>query len=114
MADRCVDFLFAACRNFAGGMVNRLFLGMLEAGLTPTLVLLTGTFWTHAESPFRQLFWYSFQGWAGIVGSLLSYGLGQLGGALQPWEYIFLLLVRLSALQSSCGALFLTSPLIFF
>lgn len=98
MADGSLALFLTACRNFAGGMVNRLFLGMLEAGLTPTLVLLTGTFWTHAESPFRQLFWYSFQGWAGIVGSLLSYGLGQLGGALQPWEYIFLLLVSFSIL----------------
>lgn len=86
----------AACRSFAGGMVNRFVLGGLEAGATPTMVLLTGSFWTKAEIPSRQLFWYSFQAWAGVIGGILSYAIGHIDGKLQEWEYIFLIFGALS------------------
>jgi len=59
-----------ACTNFTTAMVNRFFLGFFEAAVTPGLSLLTGMWYTRAESPLRQTIWYSSVGWGGMIGSV--------------------------------------------
>lgn len=53
---------------------TRFFLGLLEAIVTPGLTLLTSIWYAQNEVPFRALIWYSFNGWAGILGGFVAYG----------------------------------------
>ncbi|KAI9069933.1 MFS general substrate transporter [Trametes sanguinea] len=86
-----------ACTNFAGTMVNRFFLGLLEAIVTPGMTLLTSIWYAQAEVPFRSLIWYSFNGWAGIFGGFVAYGIGHIENPeIALWKYIFLILGGMS------------------
>ncbi|KAJ7648779.1 MFS general substrate transporter [Mycena polygramma] len=88
----------AACRSFAGTMVNRFVLGMLEACVTPGLGLMTPFWWRLDEQPVRHLTWYCFNGVAGIFGDFLAYGLGHATNSkVPPWALIFLVLGAVTA-----------------
>ncbi|KAF8922343.1 major facilitator superfamily domain-containing protein [Mucidula mucida] len=52
-----VVMTMAACNSFAGAMVNRFFLGALEACVTPGLGLMTPFWWRIREQPVRHLSW---------------------------------------------------------
>ncbi len=52
------------------------FLGLIEAIVTPGMTILTSIWYSQREVPFRSLIWYSFNGWAGIFGGFLAYGVG--------------------------------------
>ncbi|KAK8844009.1 hypothetical protein IAR55_006802 [Kwoniella newhampshirensis] len=81
----------AACHNFAGGLINRIILGCLEAAVTPGLGLMTPMWWKLEEQPVRHLTWYCFNGVASIIGSLISYGLGHVTSTKVPtWALIFI------------------------
>lgn len=84
-----------ACTNFATAMVNRFFLGFFEAAVTPGLSLLTGMWYTRAESPLRQTIWYSSVGWGGMIGSLMAAGIEKANKdslAVPKWQLIFIIL----------------------
>ncbi|CDO72574.1 hypothetical protein BN946_scf184983.g57 [Trametes cinnabarina] len=82
-----------ACTNFASIMANRFFLGVLEAIITPGMTLMTSIWYAQSEVPFRHLAWYSFNGWAGIFGGFLAYGVGHIEHPqIALWKYIFLIL----------------------
>ncbi|KAI0707431.1 MFS general substrate transporter [Cerioporus squamosus] len=90
-----------ACTNFAGTMVNRFFLGLLEAIVTPGMTILTSIWYAQNEVPFRALIWYSFNGWAGIFGGFVAYGIGHIEDpGIDLWKYIFLILGAISILFS--------------
>ncbi|KAJ6511684.1 MFS general substrate transporter [Mycena vulgaris] len=94
----------AASRSFAGTMVNRFILGVLESCVTPGLGLMTPFWWKLDEQPVRHLTWYCFNGVAGIVGDFLAYGLGHATGSKVPrWALIFLVLGALT----TCWGIFL-------
>lgn len=59
------------CKNFASALVVRFLLGIFEAAVTPGLSLMTGFWYTRAESPLRQTIWYSSVGWGGMIGKLI-------------------------------------------
>ncbi|KAH9938890.1 MFS general substrate transporter [Epithele typhae] len=101
-----------ACTNFAGTVVNRLLLGMFEAIVTPGMTLLTGIWYTQSEVPFRSLIWYSFNGWAGIFGDLVAFGIGRIEHPqIALWKYIFLILGGMSVcLSIALWFLFPDSP----
>ncbi|CDO72575.1 hypothetical protein BN946_scf184983.g58 [Trametes cinnabarina] len=87
-----------ACTGFAGTMANRFFLGLLEAIVTPGMALLTSIWYAQSEVPFRSLIWYSFNGWAGIFGGFVAYGIGHIENPkIALWKYIFLILGGMSA-----------------
>ncbi|RDX42116.1 MFS general substrate transporter [Lentinus brumalis] len=86
-----------ACTNFAGTMINRFFLGLLEAIVTPGMTILTSIWYAQNEVPFRSLIWYSFNGWAGIFGGFVAYGIGHIESPeIDLWKYIFLILGAIS------------------
>jgi MFS family permease len=90
-----------ACHSFASAMLNRFFLGVLESATTPALNILMSHYWTIPEQPVRMLTWYSFQAWAGVVGSLLGYGVGHINGTSIPrWGWIFLICGAITILWS--------------
>lgn len=87
--------LHAAAFNYASLVACRLFLGILEAGLTPAFILLTGRFYRRQEQVTRTSIWFSMNGWAQILGGLISYGiLGResTGSSIERWQELFLIL----------------------
>ncbi|KAJ0311624.1 hypothetical protein Brms1b_008215 [Colletotrichum noveboracense] len=60
------------------------------AGVTSWQGLLVQRFFL--EQALRQSWWFSGTGWFTIIGSALNYGFAQIkGGALAPWQYIYVL-----------------------
>lgn len=87
--------LHAAAFNYASLVACRLFLGVLEAGLTPAFILLTGRFYRSQEQVVRTSLWFSMNGWAQILGGLIAYGLLErqsTGTSLERWQELFLIL----------------------
>lgn len=73
-------------------LVNRFMLGLIESGVSPAFMLCTGMWYTHSEQVFRSSLWYSFSGGSNIISPLINYGLGHItGGALHPWQYMYLI-----------------------
>ena len=84
----------AATKDFAGIASVRLILGMLEAAVTPGFVLFTSQWYTKEEQGLRTGIWFSFNGFANVLGGLVAYGVAQgtLGRSviLAGWKIIFL------------------------
>ncbi|CAI7636454.1 unnamed protein product [Penicillium glandicola] len=80
-----------AGHNFAGLATARLFLGILEAGVSPCFVLLTTMFYKRSEQPLRTCIWFSMNGVANILGGLIAYGIGHLHAALPAWKFPFII-----------------------
>jgi sugar phosphate permease len=45
-----------------------------------------------AEQPLRFAVWYASTGFGGLVGAIAAWGIGHIRGALQPWQYQFIIL----------------------
>lgn len=84
----------AATTNFAGIASVRFILGMLEASVTPAFVLFTSQWYTKDEQGTRTGIWFSFNGFAIVLGGLVAYGVakGSVGQrvALSSWKILFL------------------------
>ena len=84
----------AATSNFAGIASVRLILGMFEAAVTPGFVLFTSQWYTKKEQGFRTGIWFSFNGFANVLGGLVAYGVARgtsaRSVALAGWKIIFL------------------------
>ncbi|EXJ79705.1 hypothetical protein A1O3_07988 [Capronia epimyces CBS 606.96] len=83
----------AAVRNKQGLYACRFFLGMMEAGLFPGLAaqLLS---WYRSDEMGKPIMWmFGFQNCAGIVGSLIAYGISYMNGmcGLSAWQWVYLL-----------------------
>lgn len=78
-------------KNYAGILVLRFVLGMFEASISPSLMVIVSMFYTREEQPLRLTLFQSFNGFATMVGALLGYGLGHATHtALKSWQLIFL------------------------
>jgi MFS family permease len=53
----------AACDTWRALYVQRFFLGLLEAGVSPMFMLAVGSFYTKGEQAVRQGVWYSSSKW---------------------------------------------------
>lgn len=84
----------AATSNFAGIASVRLVLGVFEAAVTPGFVLFTSQWYTKREQGLRTGIWFSFNGFANVLGGLVAYGVAQgtfgRSVALAGWKIIFL------------------------
>ncbi|KAH7114438.1 major facilitator superfamily domain-containing protein [Dendryphion nanum] len=82
----------AGVSNWKGLLVQRFFLGFTEA-IVPTAFMITVSgYYTQSEQALRQTWWFSGTGWFTIIGGALNYGFAQIkGGALAPWQYIYVL-----------------------
>lgn len=84
-------------KSFAGLMVVRFLLCVVESVVMPGFILYTSTFYTRKEQVWRTLVWSAMQGLFTIFGALAAYDLGHITWtALRPWMYIFLILELLS------------------
>ncbi|KAM9906389.1 hypothetical protein OXX79_001591 [Metschnikowia pulcherrima] len=77
--------------NYGGMLALRFILGMFEAGISPTCMMICGMFYSKKDQPFRMCTFLSCNGIATVLGALLGFGLGHAdSGALQSWKLIFL------------------------
>lgn len=81
--------LTAVCTTWQGLIVERFFLGFLEAGISPMFMVITGSFYTKKEQAFRMGAWYSCVGLASIFSPLINYGFGLIGGGVSSWHYMY-------------------------
>lgn len=95
----------SAATEFKGLMTGRFFLGLFEAMVAPSFITITQMWWRRREQTLRLSAWYAMNGVTGMVGSLLSWGLGHIEGSLQPYQVIFLFIGLLTVL---------CSPIVFF
>ncbi|GAV52015.1 hypothetical protein ZYGR_0AF04870 [Zygosaccharomyces rouxii] len=80
-------------RNYGDMMALRFLLGLMEAAISPSNMMICGMFYDKQEQPFRMCTFLSMNGIATMVGALLAYGLGHAtNAALKPWKLIFLVI----------------------
>ncbi|KAL2272011.1 hypothetical protein VTJ83DRAFT_1382 [Remersonia thermophila] len=84
----------AAATNYTTLLVSRVFLGIFEATIAPSLMLISSMWYTKSEQAPRFSLWYTGLGIGQIVGGLVSYGFQHMGpGArLSGWRTMFLVL----------------------
>ncbi|CCG23202.1 Dal7 allantoate permease [Candida orthopsilosis Co 90-125] len=79
--------------NYGGALVIRFILGMFEASISPSCMIICGSFYTIKQQPIRMCLFLSFNGVATMVGALLGFGLGHATHAsIKPWKLIFLVI----------------------
>lgn len=67
-------------------------LGFTESIIPTAFMLTVSGYYTQSEQALRQSWWFSGTGWFTVIGSALNYGFAQItGGALAPWQYIYVL-----------------------
>lgn len=77
--------------NYSSMMALRFLLGLMEASISPSNMMMCAMFYNKREQPFRMCTFLSMNGVATMVGALLAYGLGHATNtSLQPWKLIFL------------------------
>ncbi|KAJ7179842.1 major facilitator superfamily domain-containing protein [Mycena crocata] len=83
----------AVCKNFAGLVVVRTLLGVLECVCQPAFVYLSTMWYTRTEQALVIGAFYSMNGFQQCVGGLIGYGISQIHGqALKNWQILFTLL----------------------
>ena len=83
----------AAAHNYPSILASRIFLGIFEATIAPSLALISSQWYTKSEQAPRFSFWYLGLGVGQIVGGAVSYGFQHVtGGGLAGWRVMFITL----------------------
>ena len=84
----------AAATSYGTFLVSRIFLGIFEATIGPSLLLISSQWYTKSEQGPRFSFWYLGLGLGQIIGGLVSYGFQHMGpeAKLSGWRTMFLVL----------------------
>ncbi|RDA90385.1 hypothetical protein CP533_5636 [Ophiocordyceps camponoti-saundersi (nom. inval.)] len=90
----------AASHNYQTMLVSRVFLGIFEATIGPSLMLISSQWYTKSEQAPRFSFWYLGLGLGQIVGGAVSYAFQHVGpgAALAGWRVMFLVLGLITVL----------------
>jgi Major Facilitator Superfamily len=76
--------------DYRGLYAQRIFLGFVEASVSPGFVAITRMWYTKAEQPLRLGIWWSAVGLFSIVSGLINNALGRADTALADWKLMFL------------------------
>ncbi|KAJ4249772.1 hypothetical protein NW762_012114 [Fusarium torreyae] len=81
----------AAAQNFPGITAARTLLGMFEAVISPSLIMITSQWYTRRQATPRTGIWYCGLGIGQTVGGLISYAAqhGSLTSSFQGWRIMF-------------------------
>ena len=83
----------AAATDYTTLLVARIFLGICEAPVVPTLTLVSSQWYTKSEQGPRFAFWYCGLGIGQIVGGLLSFAFQHVTSlTFQSWRMMFVVL----------------------
>ncbi|OBT70876.1 hypothetical protein VF21_10071 [Pseudogymnoascus sp. 05NY08] len=87
-----ISTLTGIVQNFAGLVVCRLLLGLVEGGLFPGLTVYLTLFYTKKEIALRIGYLFVSSALAGACGGLLAYGIGFMSGiaGMSGWRWIFI------------------------
>ena len=88
--------LHAVCHNFAGFYALRFFLGMLEACVSPSLILIVSMWYKQNERAIRIGWFYAGNLATSIVGGAVAYGVTFYEGSIAPWKLLYLILGALA------------------
>ena len=98
----------AAASDYRGLLIARIFLGILEAAIAPSLTLLSSQWYTKSEAAPRFSIWYGGLGLGQILGGLVSYAFQQVEHPqLAGWRIMFLALGGLTIIIGLTTALIL-------
>ncbi|KAL6914725.1 hypothetical protein FSST1_012485 [Fusarium sambucinum] len=99
----------AAAHNYQTLLVSRIFLGIFEATIGPSLMLISSQWYTKSEQAPRFSFWYLGLGLGQIVGGLVSYGFQHIapGGQLAGWRIMFITLGLITVVIGLATLIFL-------
>lgn len=83
----------AAATNYTTLLVARIFLGIFEAPVVPTLTLVSSQWYTKSEQGPRFAFWYCGLGIGQVIGGLLSFAFQHVTSlTFQSWRMMFVVL----------------------
>ncbi|KAJ6147951.1 hypothetical protein N7497_009933 [Penicillium chrysogenum] len=83
----------AGARGYRTLLVARIFLGIFEATVGPSLMLISSQYYTRSEQAPRFTVWYMGLGVAQILGGIISFGFQHVHNAsLEGWQVMFLVL----------------------
>ncbi len=85
----------AAAHNYTTLLISRIFLGIFEATIGPSLMLISSQWYTKSEQAPRFSFWYTGLGLGQILGGAISYGFQHVssdGGQMAGWRIMFVTL----------------------
>ena len=79
----------AACNSFGSLVAVRFLLGIFEAAILPSFIIISSIWWTKSEQPLRSTLYFNTL--AGILGGIFGHCIGLINGKLATWKYIFLI-----------------------
>ncbi|KAI9788512.1 MAG: hypothetical protein M1816_006852 [Peltula sp. TS41687] len=83
----------AAAYNYASLTAARVMLGVFEAAIAPSLMLISSMYYTKSEQAPRFSFWYSGMGLGQILGGVVSYGFQKVHHpSIAGWRIMFIVL----------------------
>lgn len=99
----------AAAHNYQTLLVSRIFLGIFEATIGPSLMLISSQWYTKSEQAPRFSFWYLGLGLGQILGGAISYGFQHISpaAALSGWRTMFVVLGCITVAIGLCTFFFL-------
>ena len=98
----------AAVQNYSGLLAVRILLGVFEATIGPSLMLISSQWYTKSEQAPRFSFWYLGLGVGQIIGGLLSFAFQHLQHeAITGWRVMFIVLGFVTVIIGLATALFL-------
>jgi len=101
----------AAAHDYQTMVVSRVFLGIFEATIGPSLLLISSHWYTKSEQAPRFSLWYLGLGFGQIAGGAVSYGFQGLSPARSPglggWRTMFLTLGLVTVAVGVATVLFL-------
>ncbi|KAF7555554.1 hypothetical protein G7Z17_g2065 [Cylindrodendrum hubeiense] len=99
----------SAAHNYQTLLVSRVFLGIFEATIGPSLMLISSQWYTKSEQAPRFSFWYLGLGLGQIIGGAASYGFQHIGAgaALAGWRIMFVTLGVITVVIGLCTFIFL-------
>ena len=99
--------LHAVCGSFPGFYVLRFFLGMLEACVSPTLILMVSMWYKQNERATRIGWFYAGNLSTSVIGGGIAYGVTFFEGAIAPWKLLYIILGALAVFNGIIVLLFL-------
>jgi MFS family permease len=99
--------LHAVCENFSGFYALRFFLGMLEACVSPSLILIVSMWYKQNERASRIAWFYAGNLSTSIVGGAVAYGVTFYQGSIAQWKLLYLVLGALAVLNGVLVIFFL-------
>lgn len=90
--------LHGAVKSYAGLMVLRVLLGMLESSINPALVMITGQYYRAGEQFMRTTLWFCANGLATIIMNCIGYAMVEYEDSysIEPWRLNFYIIGAIS------------------